>query len=190
MSGVLKGGLLSAALGVFAVGCALGRSQVKSLRDHQADRIQFGTVIPTTVTALNAVRSRCGITGDRRVREEEFHVYEIVGRITRVKREHDRDIHIVLQDPADPGEHMVVESVDPDFRGNLLSPYRDRLAAARRMFEDLQRQSQAQHLSDLRGIVVRVTGVGFFDMNHFQVGQSRSCVELHPILAIERVSAQ
>ena len=85
---------------------------------------------------------------------------------------------------------MVVESDDPDFRGNVLSPYRDRLVEARHMFEDVQRQSGAQDLSELQGIVVRVTGVGFFDMNHFQVGRSRSCVELHPILAIERVRAK
>ena len=39
---------------------------------------------------------------------------------------------------------------------------------------------------ELRGMVVRVTGVGFFDVNHFQVGRSQSCIELHPILTIER----
>ena len=33
-----------------------------------------------------------------------------------------------------------------------------------------------------------LTGVGFFDVNHLQVGRSRSCIELHPILTIERVS--
>jgi hypothetical protein len=185
----LKRGVLSAALTVFAAGCALGRPHVKSLRDREADRIQLDTVIPTTVAALNAIRSRCGPTRDHRVREEEFHVYEVVGRITRVKREHDRDIHIVLQDPADLAEHMVVESDDPAFRANVLSPYQDKLAAARHMFEDLQRQSGAQHLSDLRGIVVRVTGVGFFDMSHLQKGRSRSCIELHPILAIESASS-
>jgi len=39
-----------------------------------------------------------------------------------------------------------------------------------------------------KGTTVRVTGVGFFDVNHLQVGRSRSCIELHPILTIERVS--
>ena len=103
-----------------------------------------------------------------------------VNHTRQTYREDDRDMHIVLQDPADPGEHMVVESDDPDFRGNVLSPYRDRLAEARHMFEDLQRQSRAQDLSELQGIVVRVTGVGFFDMNHFQVGPSPELRGLHP----------
>jgi hypothetical protein len=39
-----------------------------------------------------------------------------------------------------------------------------------------------------KGTTVRVTGVGFFDVNHLQVGRSRSCIELHPIVTIERVS--
>ena len=39
-----------------------------------------------------------------------------------------------------------------------------------------------------KGTTVRVTDVGFFDVNHLQVGRSRSCIELHPILTIERVS--
>ncbi len=38
-----------------------------------------------------------------------------------------------------------------------------------------------------KGTTVRVTGVGFFDVNHLQVGRSRSCIELHPIVTIERV---
>jgi hypothetical protein len=56
------------------------------------------------------------------------------------------------------------------------------------MFEDLVKQAGVKDLKDLRGTVVRVTGVGFFDVNHFQMGRSHSCIELHPILAIERVS--
>lgn len=176
---------LLAALAACGAGCALNRPHVKSLRDHEANRIQFDTVIHTTVTALNAIRSRCGPARDHRVRDEEFHVYQVVGRITRVKREPDHDLHIVLEDPEDPRQHLVVESADPDFRGNVLSPFRDKLTAARQMFDEMVKQSGARQLSDVRGMIVRVTGVGFFDMNHFQIGRSRSCIELHPILAIE-----
>jgi hypothetical protein len=38
-------------------------------------------------------------------------------------------------------------------------------------------------------IVVRVTGVGFFDRNHGQVGAAPNLIELHPVLAIQRISA-
>ena len=188
MTAIAQRIVLAVGFAVFTAGCALSRSDVKSLRDRDAGRIQLDTVIQTTVTALNALRSQCGPATDHRVREEEFRVYEVVGRVARVKRERDHDIHIGLSDPGDPRERIVVESDDPDFRGNAVSPYREKLAAARQMFDDLVKQSGAGQLNDVRGTLVRVTGVGFFDVNHLQIGRSRSCIELHPILAIEQVS--
>ena len=179
--------VISAAVATLAAGCAISRPHVKSLRDPEATRIQFGNVVPTTVDALNVIRARCGPALDHRVREEEYRVYQVVGRIGRITRERDRDLHVVLEDPQDPRVHLIVESDDPEFRGNARSPYRKDLVAARRMFDDLLKQSGARQLSDLRGTLVRVTGVGFFDMNHLQIGRSRSCIELHPVLAIEAV---
>jgi hypothetical protein len=162
---------------------------VKSLRDAGASRIQFDSPVATTVAALNAVRPQCGPVLDHRNRDEEYRVYSVIGRIARAKHERDGDIHIVLDDPDDASQHIVVELDDPDFRGNTVSPYRDKLAAARRMLEDLLQRTAGRQLTDLRGATVRVTGVGFFDMRHFQIGRSRSCMELHPILGIERVQA-
>src|SRR5437867_2402669 len=171
------------------VDCALNRTEVKSLRDPTAARIQFDPPIDTTISALNAMPPHCGPTGNRRVRDEELRVYRIEGTITRVKRERDHDIHIVLADTTDPKDHVVVESDDPNFGKNAASPYRDRLAAARRMMDALVSDSSADRLDDVKGTIVRVTGVGFFDMNHLQKGRSRSCIELHPILTIERLNA-
>jgi hypothetical protein len=170
------------------VGCALNRTEVKSLRDPTAAGIQFDPPIDTTISALNAVPPHCGLTGNRRVRDEELRVYRIEGTIIRVKREHDHDIHIVLADKTNPKEHIIVESGDPDFGRNVASPYRDRLAAARRMMDALVSASAAEAFADLNGTIVRVTGIGFFDVNHLQKGRSRSCIELHPILTIERLN--
>jgi len=121
------------------------------------------------------------------VRDEEFHVYRVVGSITRVKRERDHDIHIVLKDPEHPRDQLVVELDDPDFGKTAGSPYKDKLTAARQAFDALPARLSVDRLSDLNGLTVRVTGVGFFDLNHLQVGRSRSCIELHPMLAIERL---
>ena len=168
-------------------GCALNRPQVKSLSDPEAVRIQFDKVLDTNVSALNGLRPQCGASGNHRVRDEEFHVYRLVGTITRVKREPDHDVHIILADPKSPRDHIVVEADDPDFRRNAVSPYRDQLAAGRRAFDQLLTGAGVARLSDLNGATVRVTGVGFFDFNHLQHGRSRSCIELHPILSIERL---
>ena len=169
--------------------CAITRSHVKSLRDADANRIRLDTVNQTTVAALNALPSHCGPSWDHRIRDEEFTVYQVVGRIVRVKREPDHDIHIVLEDPDDSRERIIVESDDPDYRGNMSSPFREQIAAARRMVDQLVGPLGAEQSSRVLGLTVRVTGVGFFDMYHFQVGKSRSCIELHPILAMERVGS-
>ena len=172
---------------ILASGCAVNRPQVKSLRDLDAVRIQFDAVQDTTISALNGMPSQCRASGNHRVRDEEFHVYRVVGTITRVQREHDHDVHIVIADPASPRDHIVVEAGDPDFGKNAASPYRDRLAAGRHAFDELLTGAGVARLSELNGSTVRVTGVGFFDFNHLQHGRSRSCIELHPILSIERV---
>ena len=176
---------LALGLAVGCSGCALTRSEVKALGDRDAARVAFDAVVPTTISALNDLPSHCGPAGNRRLRVEEFRVYEVVGRITRVRRERDRDIHIVLADLEQPRDRLVVEMGDPDTRSGRRSPSRDRLAAAQRTFEALQRQLAAASLRELEGRSVRVTGVGFFDVSHFQRGRSRSCIELHPVLSIE-----
>jgi hypothetical protein len=205
---VNRRGILLVASMLVAAGCALNRPQVKSLRDRDAPRIQFDTVIVTTPSALNAIASKCGPAGNHRVRPEELQVFQVVGTITRIRRERDRDIHIVLADIDHPGDHLVIESDDPDFGKNAASPYRDRLSTARHMLDALVDASAGRREAGperpglqtagrtsqvrrdpgaLKGTIVRVTGVGFFDYRHFQVGRSRSCIELHPILTIERV---
>jgi len=169
-----------------ATGCTIARGEVKGLRDAGATHVRMDAPRDTSITALNDLPSHCGPTRDHRVREEEFQVYRIIGTIRHVKRAPDHDIHIVLADPDRPDAHIIVELPDPDSAGSVKSPYRDRLALATHTFEKLLAETGARQWNDLQGIRVRVTGVGFFDLSHFQVGRSRSCIELHPVLKIER----
>jgi hypothetical protein len=180
--------VLAIATSLGCANCALTRSEVKALRDRDADRVAFDAAIPTTITALNDLPSHCGPAGNRRRGPEEFRVYEAVGRIVRVRREPDRDIHIVLADLLHARDRIVIELGDPDTKNGRRSPHRERLAAAWRMWEELQRRSGVPNARGLEGLTVRITGVGFYDMNHFQRGRSRSCIELHPVLSIEPVS--
>jgi hypothetical protein len=169
-----------------ATGCTMARGDVKGLRDEDAAHVQMDAPIDTTITALNDLPPHCGPTRDHRVREEEFQVYRVIGAIRHVKRAPDHDIHIVLDDPERPDAHIIVELPDPDSRGSVRSPYRDRFALAMQTFENLLAETGARQWNDLHGIRVRVTGIGFFDLSHFQVGRSRSCIELHPVLKIEQ----
>ncbi len=172
-------------LAILSSACALTRSEVKALRDRDAPQITFDAPIPTTIAALNELPSHCGPAGNRRRATEEFSVYQVTGRIIRVRRERDRDVHIVVSDLEHPRDRLVIELGDPDTRSGRRSPFRDRLAAARRTFDALQKQFGVGSVRELEGRTVRVTGVGFFDINHLQRGRSRSCIELHPVLSIE-----
>lgn len=120
-----------------ASGCTIARSDVKTLRDRGATHIRMDTLIHTSITALNDLPAKCGPTWDRRVREEEFNVYQVIGTIRGVKRAPDHDIHIILADPQNPDAHVIVELPDPDARGSLKSPHRDSFVLAMQMFEDL-----------------------------------------------------
>ena len=151
-------------------GLSIARGEVKGLRDADARLIRFDTAIDTSIAALNALPAHCGPARDHRVREEEFLVYRVIGTIRAVKRAPDHDVHIILDDPGDPDLHVIVELPDPDSRGSAKSPYQDRLALAMQMFENLLEETGAAQWNQLRGVRVRVTGVGFFDLSPFQVG--------------------
>lgn len=161
--------------------CGVERWAVKTLSDADALRVDLYQVTSTTIRVLNDLPPRCSGLPVRRTYEEEFRVYEVLGRVTLVRREDDRDYHVVLADPIDTTQTIVVEVADPECNGPLQSPYRTVLIEARQMLDVLGRGA-------LVGQTVRLRGVGFYDFDHRQTGRSRSCLELHPVLAIDNMT--
>jgi hypothetical protein len=153
--------------------CGVERWPVKTLTDAAAIRIDLSSVIPTTVAALNRLPPRCSDLPEARTFAEEFRVYALVGVVQFTRDESDRDVHVVLADPADPAKTMVVEVVDPACA--LASPMLTTFSNARLSY---------QRFGSLVGKQVSVLGVGFYDFAHGQVGRSDSCFELHPVLSI------
>jgi len=131
-------------------------------------------VIQTTVSAMNGFPTHCSGLPDNRAFPEEFRVYEVTGNVQLTREEEDHDIHIVLTDPGNGSQTMVVEVPDPACA--LGSPHIALLMQAR---------SQYQNLSPLTGKRVTVRGVGFYDFAHGQRGMSENCIELHPMVSIE-----
>lgn len=158
---------------VVGVACGVERWSVKTLSDAEAWRVEPGNVVFTSIAALNAGPARCLSTPDRRSYPEEFQAFEVVGRVTRVRTEDDRDLHVVVADEA--GNTVIAEVADPACSGAVSSPHLAALQAARRTF---------LALGVAEGRRVRVRGVGFYDPPHGQSGMARSCMELHPVLAI------
>lgn len=161
--------------------CGPERWDVKTLNDPDVGDVDFSTVVPKTISDLNALPANCSPprpTG----RRPRAHGIRGRGVITVVKPETDRDMHIAVADPNNPDKTMVVEVVDPSCPGANTSPDLSKLKHARTMFQDLLGTGDFQ---SLEGFVVRVRGVGFYDRAHAQTGLSDSCLELHPVLEIE-----
>ena len=167
------------------IACGTERWSVKTLSDSDAASVVPSQVASTTVSALNAAEAHCDGAPDRRVFAPEFQVFEIVGRVTLAYQEGDRDYHIVVADLTTPSATMVVEVADPACAGAITSPHLSLLTSTRRTFDTMI----AGQPSSLVGQTVRIRGVGFFDTNHNQPGRSRNCIELHPVLGIERVTS-
>ena len=153
--------------------CGVERWSVKTLTDPDATRVDMSNVISTTITALNGFATRCSGLPDGRTFAEEFRVYDVIGVVRLTRGEEDRDVHVVLADPADLTKTIIVEVVDPACA--TTSPLLTTFSNAR---------VQYQNLGSLVDRRVRVRGVGFYDFEHGQTGRSDNCIELHPVLSI------
>ena len=163
--------------------CGVERWFVKTLADADAASVRTTDVTTLSISELAGFPAHCDGGPDRRTYPEEFRVFEVVGRITFVAREDDRDYHIALEDPDRPASTVVTEIADTVCQGAAMSPHLSTLMGARLMFEMLL---AGRAPSALVGQTVRVRGVGFFDFDHGQRGRSANCIELHPVLFIER----
>lgn len=163
--------------------CGVERWFVKTLADNAASRVDVTSVTSTTIRDLNGFATHCTGLPDSRTYAEEFRVFEVTGRIIYIAHEDDRDYHIALEDPGAPGYTLVSELADTVCAGAVISPHFTTLRTAEAMWAMLL---GGRGTSALIGTTVRVRGVGFYDFNHGQTGRSRNCIELHPILGIDR----
>ena len=163
--------------------CGVERWFVKTLADPDASTVNLLSVSRTSIRDLNALPEHCDGGPDRRTYAEEFRVFEVVGKVTYIAHEDDRDYHIALEDPDSPGSTVVTEIADTLCAGASVSPHLATLRSVEGMFASLL---DGRSPSTLVGTTVRIQGVGFYDFDHNQRGRSVSCIELHPIISISR----
>jgi hypothetical protein len=83
----------------------------------------LSAVTSISIRDLNALPSQCEAGPDRRIYAEEFRVFEVVGRVTYIAHEDDRDYHLALEDPNATGSTVVTELADTLCRSlNLPAP--------------------------------------------------------------------
>jgi hypothetical protein len=174
--------------------------------DSQAPNIDLTNIIPETVTDLVAV-PQPKLPGDNttRIVPDEMHVYKVQARLVKWQHESDGDYHLVLTDdtlnytdetanpPVPPTGHSFVGEVpDPNcFAGSdgsfgSQTPFADGIISARQTIDQrFPNAHQTGNWNDGAAAQVEVTGIGFFDRPHNQVGRDPNNIEIHPILAIQ-----
>jgi hypothetical protein len=151
------------------------RWAVKTGSDPDVSLINI-TPEATTIAALTALPAPKVLPPTRRIPPVETTTYTIHATLTGFKLETDSDYHLVI---ADAGKTMIAElaaptCVTPD-------PLRAQITAARKQFDARYRPGpQFQHVT----VPVTVTGVGFWDYPHNQVGLAPNAIEIHPVMSI------
>jgi hypothetical protein len=161
-------------------GSRFGRRTVKTGHDEDLDKVD-ATARPTTIAALRAmaVPSSLSASSPRFTYEgsPEIQTYRIAGvTLAGYKRESDGDYHLVLQDKA--GNSLIAEIPDPLRVGES---WKARTFKARTAFEARHPPSRTFQTA---GETVTVTGIGFFDLVHGQIGVAPNGIELHAVLDI------
>jgi hypothetical protein len=154
--------------------CGFERWPVKVLVDRDRNRVDFKP-IPSSVTELAALQNTAGhYPYDRRINDNELHVYSVRARLVARRYEVDSDIHVVIAEPDSSAETMITEIPAP-------------FCALGSGHEADYQKAREDAIRIPLGSVVEVEGVGFFDIKHAQKGVAKNGFELHPVLRISRV---
>jgi hypothetical protein len=169
--------------------CGEERWRIKTVFDHGAAHINF-TPRSTTVSDLVSMRAPAFLEEEARSAAEE-QVYSVEAVLLGWKLEGgargDQDFHLVLADPSDLSRTMIAEVPSPECEGACSSSQAQRFVQVRQALESRLPAPQAHFRRFTPAWVVRVEGVGFFDIFHGQIGVAENCMELHPLLKLEFV---
>lgn len=183
------------------------RWAVKVGTDSGVGGVQLSTPIPMTVPDMLGLNEpQRPPTGDNDTRlAEETHVYVVTGHLKMFKVEAgskgDQDFHMVVTDDTlqytddkhhmPPGHSLVAEIPNPDCIAgqqgdpSVHSRFIDAIRSARGKLEtQFTSIDVSGKFNDAGGIPVRITGIGFFDFPHHQIGRATNNLELHPVLDI------
>jgi len=162
--------------------CGIERWSVKTLSDKDTSRINFTKITKSTVHEQVTLPEPSDKTSRL---ESEIEIFSIDCFVVGYKMEEsDKDIHIIIED-IDTDETMVIEI--PSYECfEIQKTSRDKL------FKNLYEwfvlnigQPQMTFLFFEKHIPVNVTGVGFFDLHHGQIGMAGNSRELHPVLSMK-----
>jgi hypothetical protein len=116
----------------------------------------------------------------------ETTVYSVTALLMSMKREKDKDIHLVIADPK-VGGSMIVEFPADDCTVGASAAARAKMQGARKDVASACGGEPGKSVVTLTGKAT-IRGVGFFDLIHGQGGVAPNGIELHPVLSFTGAS--
>jgi hypothetical protein len=166
--------------------CGTERWRIKTIFDSDAKSINF---MPrhTSIAELVALRAPDVLSDERSSAEKQvFSVEAVLLGWKQETGEHgDHDFHLVLADPNDVSRTMIAEVPAAECRGACSSTQTQHFVEVRQLLTSQLAEPQAHFRRFTPAWVLRVEGVGFFDVFHGQIGVAENCMELHPLLKVE-----
>jgi len=152
--------------------CGVDRWPVKTLTDRDRARVVLAAR-PASIRYLGSLPPNPGGQSTRGPLERR--TYAVTATLTKVKREADSDYHLVLSEGR---ASMIAEM--PFLGCDRGARARVRIAVARSALDAALRGPVGRSWRHAE-LLVRVTGVLFFDFGHGQSGHAPNFVELHPV---------
>jgi hypothetical protein len=170
---------------VHSQACGTERRVVKQGADSTFDLVDLDNPIQTSISQMNSwAYPPASKRKNTRINIHEKKVYRIRATLTEYKREsNDSDYHLVLED--ENGNTLIGEIISPTCIESH-SPIFNTVVNVRQAFDN--RFSGAKKPTSSPKTAnehdVTITGIGFFDFRHHQIGLARNAIEIHPILEI------
>lgn len=175
--------------------CGTERWHIKTLDDADVPYVHMNPQ-STTIADLRASDAPADFSvknDTHRYDPREMQVYRVRALLVGWKQETDRDLHIVIADPAHPAQTMVAEVPDPSCSTAQQSGHAPTFASVRNAFFTCFGLPSARFANFPGKMVVDLDGLGFFDVDHGQrgrakLGDSKADIELHPVLRVHTLS--
>jgi virginiamycin B lyase len=186
--------------------CGVQRWHTKTLDDVDEYKINW-TPVSNTVTEMTQFPvppsySEYGPGGNDVGRFPPYEIEVFTVRALLIKRKHetgssgDDDYHIEIADPDNPAKTMVTEAPHGECTYACASGFGGFMDGIRNELDTCFGPATSSFQAFPAGVIVKFTGVGFFDGLHGQTGalanpgSPASNFELHPLLSMEFVSGK
>ncbi len=164
--------------------CGTERWRVKTLTDTTVGNIN-STEVTKTINQLRVIPHPANLPANTRKNNSiETKTIKVIGVVMTFKKEsNDNDFHVVIANPNNHAQTMIVEFPDPGCDHVCSSGFLQRMQQARADFIAKFGQPTISFQDQANPIRVEIVGIGFFDRDHGQRGRAQpSIAEIHPVL--------